>query len=73
MKQNLKIEGMTCHHCEMRVQKAMETLDGIKVLKISAKKGIGTIDVQLSEEEYKNNLLPKIREAVKNEGYKIAD
>lgn len=35
----LKVKGMSCAHCEMRVKKALETVDGVKKVKVDHKKG----------------------------------
>jgi Cu2+-exporting ATPase len=40
----LKVKGMTCPHCEMRVKKALEAVSGVKSAKADHKKGIVTID-----------------------------
>jgi copper chaperone CopZ len=29
-KETIKIEGMSCGHCEMKVKKAVESLDGVR-------------------------------------------
>ena len=33
MKQQIKVEGMRCEHCEARVEKALGSLDGIASVK----------------------------------------
>ena len=35
----LKVKGMTCPHCEMRVKKALEAVPGINSAKPDHKKG----------------------------------
>lgn len=40
----LKVKGMTCPHCEMRVKKALEAVSGVKSAKPDHKKGIVTVD-----------------------------
>ena len=32
----LKIEGMSCGHCERRVKNALEEIDGVTVIRVSA-------------------------------------
>jgi copper chaperone CopZ len=35
----LKVKGMSCAHCEMRVKKALEKVDGVKKVNVDHKKG----------------------------------
>jgi copper chaperone CopZ len=35
----LKVKGMSCPHCEMRVKKALEKVEGVKEAKADHKKG----------------------------------
>lgn len=30
MKQIIRVDGMSCHHCEMRVERALKELSGVK-------------------------------------------
>ena len=41
----LKVKGMTCGHCEMRVKKALEAIPGVKSVKPDHKKGVAVVDV----------------------------
>ena len=41
----LKVKGMTCGHCEMRVRKALEAIPGVKSAKSDHKKGVAVVDV----------------------------
>jgi copper ion binding protein len=34
----IKVEGMTCNHCVMRVAKALEAVDGVKKANVSLDK-----------------------------------
>ncbi|HEY9167395.1 MAG TPA: heavy metal-associated domain-containing protein [Candidatus Kryptonia bacterium] len=64
-KKVLSVEGMTCHHCEMTVEKALLELDGVKSVKADHSKK--TVEVQ-----YKNELDPNgVREKVEKAGYKL--
>lgn len=36
----INVEGMSCSHCEMTVQKAAESVQGVSSAKASAKKGV---------------------------------
>ncbi len=60
----LKIEGMHCQHCVMRVQKALNGLDGVTAAEVeigSAK--VSYDDSRVSEEA--------IKKAVEEAGYKV--
>ena len=41
----LKVKGMTCGHCEMRVKKALEAVPGVKSAKPDHKKGVVVVEV----------------------------
>ena len=41
----LKVNGMTCGHCEMRVKKALETVPGVESAKPDHKKGVTVVEV----------------------------
>ncbi|KJR47989.1 Heavy metal binding protein [Desulfosporosinus sp. I2] len=40
----LKVEGMTCNHCKMRVEKALQALSGVESVKVdlAAKEAVVT-------------------------------
>ena len=61
----IHIEGMMCEHCENRVKKALEKIDGINVLKISHVEGIAVVT---SNKEVDCN---KIKEVIEKEDYKV--
>ena len=63
----LKIKGMTCNHCQMRVKKALESIDGIDGADVDFKKGTAKISVQ---DESKVNL-EKIAEVIEDTGYEL--
>lgn len=67
MKQTIKIEGMSCHHCEMRIEKALKNLKGVKKAKVSHEEGNAIIDVKKHIEE------GAIRDAVKEAGYNVTE
>ncbi len=39
----MMIEGMMCEHCEARVKKALEALDGVESAKVSHKDGTAVV------------------------------
>lgn len=61
----LKIEGMSCNHCEMRVKKALESVHGVESAEPDHKKGIAK--VTLKEEVS----LEKLSDVVADAGYKV--
>ncbi|MCL4511046.1 MAG: cation transporter [Bacteroidetes bacterium] len=64
-KKVLKVDGMTCHHCEMTVEKALLEIDGVKAAK--ADHTSKSVEVQ-----YKDELdLGKVKDKVEKVGYKF--
>lgn len=61
----IKVEGMSCMHCVMRVRKALEGLKGIQ----SSDVQIGTVKVTFDETTVNKEAIEK---AITNAGYKIA-
>ncbi len=59
----IKIEGMTCQHCVMRIQKALEEVPGVLAVQVDLKKGEADIEVQ-------DGVTPQILiSAIKSAGY----
>ena len=42
----LKVKGMTCTHCEMRVRKALEAVEGVESAKADHKAGKATVTLK---------------------------
>ncbi len=61
----LKVEGMSCQHCVMRVKKAVDALKGIQ----SSDVQIGTVKVKFDEKAVAK---ADIEKAITNAGYKVA-
>ena len=38
MEKTIKIDGMMCQHCEARVRKCLEAIDGVEVVEVSHEK-----------------------------------
>lgn len=38
MEKTIKIDGMMCSHCEARVKKCLEAIDGVEVVEVSHEK-----------------------------------
>jgi copper ion binding protein len=62
---NLKIEGMSCQHCVMRVKKAVDLLPGVSKADVN----IGTASITYDETKVKAK---ELEEAVEKAGYKVA-
>ena len=62
--QELKIEGMTCGHCVMSVQKELGKIPGVNVEKVE----IGSAKVQFDETKVDPTMLAN---AVNDAGYRV--
>ena len=62
----LKVEGMSCGHCENRVKKAVGNLTGVGSVDASFKEKSVTIEFDPSVID-----LRKIRETIEHEGYDV--
>lgn len=60
----IAIDGMTCQHCVMRVQKAIEGLSGIQEASVV----IGQATVEFDETQIKQK---EIEDAIIKAGYRI--
>ena len=65
MKITLKIEGMMCPHCEARVKKTLEDIEGVTEAIVSHESGTATV---VSEKEIATEVL---KGAVEAQGYKV--
>ena len=56
MTKTMKIEGMMCPHCEARVKKALEALDGVAAAEVSHVAGtaVVTLSAALADDVLKN-------------------
>lgn len=45
MKVTLKVEGMMCEHCEARVKKALEAVDGVIRADVSRESGTAVVEL----------------------------
>ena len=62
---DLKIEGMTCGHCEMSVTKELQKLAGAHDIKVSSQTGSATLVVDDSVDN------AAVEAAVTEAGYKL--
>ena len=65
MEKEMKIEGMMCGHCEARVKKALEAVDGVKEAIVSHEKKNAIVTL---EQEVANDVL---KEAVEAQDYEV--
>jgi heavy metal translocating P-type ATPase len=59
----LKVDGMTCPHCEARVAKSLEEVPGVKKAKANHKKGTAEVVLEKGAEVDKAALAAKVVEA----------
>jgi copper chaperone len=62
--ETIKVEGMSCGHCVMRVKKAIEGVEGVRKVDVDLQKKQAIVEY---EEEKAN--LEKIKTAIKEAGY----
>ena len=65
-KETLKIEGMSCHHCVMAVQKELSKLENVKVNDVQ----IGSADVEFDETKVNGKAFA---DAIEEAGYKLVE
>lgn len=63
----IKVEGMSCGHCELSVQEEIEELDGVRSAKADHEKGI--VEVAYEEGRVTDT---QFKEAVEEAGYTVA-
>jgi copper chaperone len=64
MRKLLKIEGMSCGHCVMHVQSALEDIPGVKSAKVDLLERSAMVDGEGLNDQ-------ALRAAVANAGYKV--
>ena len=67
MKKTMKIEGMMCGHCEARVKKCLEALEGVTLAEVSHEAGTAVVTL---EKEVADEVLKK---AVEDQDYKVLE
>ncbi len=67
MEKTLKIKGMMCGHCEARVKKALEALDGVESATVSHEKGTAVVALK---KEVSNDTL---KAAVEAQDYTVTE
>jgi len=62
----LKVEGMSCDHCRMAVEKALKTIDGVTGVKVDL--DTGKVSVEYESGSVNEGVL---KEAVRQAGYEV--
>lgn len=65
MEKTLKIEGMMCPHCEMRVKKALEAIPGVTEAVASHTAGTAVVTLE------KDVDTATLKKAVEDQGYDV--
>ena len=65
----LKVTGMTCGHCEAKIQEAVAKLPGVK--KVTASRTSQTVTIEADKPEALE--LPKIKETIESLGYQVTE
>ena len=65
MEKTMKIEGMMCGHCEARVKKTLEAIQGVAEAKVSHEEGVAVVSLN---SEVADDVLKK---AVEDQDYKV--
>jgi copper ion binding protein len=66
MKKIIMIEGMHCDHCRLRVEQALNRLDGVRSARVNLKKQKAV--VALSDKSSDNDLLKR---TIEDTGYRV--
>ena len=65
MEKTLKITGMMCGHCEARVKKALEAVEGVTEAKVSHESGMAVVTLNVPVED------AVLKKAVEDQDYKV--
>ena len=65
MTKEMKIEGMMCAHCEARVKKTLEAIEGIESAEVSHEKGTAIVTMS-TEVPFET-----MKKAVEDQGYTV--
>lgn len=61
----IKIKGMSCNHCVVAVDKALNEIEGIKDVKVDLQKGEATFEEPMPLD------MNIVRERIKKAGYEV--
>ncbi len=65
MQKTLKIEGMMCAHCEAKVKKALEAIDGVREAQVDHSAGTAVVSLEAEVSE------TQLKEAVEAKKFKV--
>ena len=65
----LKVTGMTCGHCEAKIQQALSNLPGVK--KVTASRTSQKVFIEPEKAEALD--LKKVKEAIQSLGYQVTE
>lgn len=68
MQETIKVQGMTCQHCEKSVHDAVAALEGVE--KVQVDLSTGNVDVTFDETVV---TLEKMKEAIDSQGYDVVE
>lgn len=66
MEQTLNVQGMTCGHCKMSVENALNNLEGVQTAEVNLNAG----NVAVTYDEAKVNQ-EAMKEAIEDQGYDV--
>lgn len=66
MEKTLNVEGMTCGHCKMSVEGALNKIDGVTAAEVNLE--AGSVDVTFEESKVNVDVM---KEAVEEQGYDV--
>lgn len=64
MKTTIKIEGMSCAHCQKAVENTLLNIEGIQKVEVDLKNKLAKIEATKFEEI-------KVKEALESQGYEV--
>jgi copper ion binding protein len=59
----LSVQGMTCNHCVMRVEKALSEVEGVRSVEVNLEENRATVTVASSSEPTVEALVVAVQEA----------
>ncbi len=65
----VKVSGMSCNHCKMRVEQAAKEVAGVGMAEVDLDAGVLTVDISGDDSA---QILDSVKEAVRNAGYEPA-
>lgn len=66
MEQTLNVQGMTCGHCKMSVENALNNLEGVQTAEVNL--DVGNVAVTYDEAKVNQEAM---KEAIEDQGYDV--